>query len=164
MRLQWQCPTCYAELGDRSYAGMLTCPYCGSLLIVNSKEKKFFRVPKDGGWYFFSKINSPGYIKYGNYEEHYAYVNRWYLLKDGSIYAKDYSPERKIGKCEILDEGKVEYIWGELPFVAPPKSVIKTAICEDGLMKIFPKGSIFFLKVEEEIPDVLVKILQGGCI
>ncbi len=162
MRLEWQCPTCYAELGDRSYARMLTCPYCGSLLIVNSEKKKFFRVPKDGGWYYFSKVESPGYIRYGRYEEHYAYVDKWYLLKNGEIYAMDDSQTIDFEDCKMLDEGEVKYIWGELPFIAPPKSVIKTAICENGLMKIFPRERIFFLKSKEKIPDVLMKILQAG--
>ena len=160
MRLPWQCPTCYAELGDKSYAKMLTCPYCGSLLIVNAKDKKFYRVPKENGWYYFSKVNSPGYIRFGNYEEHYKYDKnnkKWYLLKNGEVYELKGELENLDGK--IMEEGKVDYIWGEFPFVAPPGSVLKTALKGDKIIKISSRAILLFLKSDKEVSDIFPKIL-----
>ncbi len=159
MRLPWQCPTCYAELGDKSYAAMLTCPYCGSLLIVNSKDKKFYRVPKDRGWYYFSKKDSPGYIKFGDFEEHYRYFEgRWYLLKENELYEMK---SRVRESCEsIVEEGKVEYLWGEFPFVAPPQSVIKTAICDDELYKVTSRIIILFFKSTKKPKDIFPELFK----
>ncbi len=158
MRLPWQCPTCYAELGDRSYAKMLTCPYCGSLLIVNAKEKKFFRVPKEGSWYYFSKVNSPGYIRFGNYEEHYKYQNgKWYLLKGRDLYVMDNKSMDLKG--DIIEEGEVNYVWGEFPFVAPPGSILKTAIYENKIIKIAPRSTLIFLKSEKEISNIFPELI-----
>jgi DNA-directed RNA polymerase subunit RPC12/RpoP len=161
MRLPWQCPTCYAELGDKSYAKMLTCPYCGSLLLVDHKNKKFLRVPKkNGSWHYFSKVPSPGYIKFGEYEEHYFhYRENWYLLKEEQLYIMDKEIPKK--GYAIEERGVVEYIWGEFPFVAPPGSEIMTAYFKDGIIKIFSRVSILFLKSDEEIPDEIMKIFQG---
>jgi len=161
MRLPWQCPTCYAELGDKSYARMLTCPYCGSLLLVDSENRKFLRVPKkDGSWYYFPKVSSPGYLKFGDYEEHYFYYNKkWYLLKEGKLYIMNKELQKK--DYPVDEIGIVDRIWGEFPFVAPPGSRVKTAYCEEGLIKIFSRVSILFLQSHEEIPDAIMKILQG---
>ncbi|ADD08747.1 zinc ribbon domain-containing protein [Candidatus Aciduliprofundum boonei] len=160
MRLAWQCPTCYAELGDKSYAKMLTCPYCGSLLIVNAKDKKFYRVPKENGWYYFRKANSPGYIRFGNYEEHYKYDKndkKWYLLKNGKVF--ELSGKLKSFGKSIVEEGEVSYVWGEFPFVAPPKSTLKTAIEEDKIIKISSRAILLFLESNKEASDIFPEIL-----
>jgi len=158
MRLTWQCPTCYAQLGDRSYARMLTCPYCGSLLIVNPEEKKFYRVPKGKGWYYFSKIDSPGYIKFGEYEEHYKYEREsWYLLKDGDIY--QLQGEFPL-EGEIMEEGEVSFIWGEIPFVAPPGSILKTAKSKNKIYKIASRITLLFLKSEKKVSDIFSEIIE----
>ncbi len=160
MRLPWQCPTCYAELGDKSYAKMLTCPYCGSLLIVNGKNKKFFRVPRGRGWYYFSKIPMPGYIKFGEYEEAYVYKEeKWFLVRDDGVYEMQGIAHEFEGK--MVEVGKVKYIWGEIPFVAPPESVVKTAKNGYILAKIAPRETLLFIKSEEKFPDISVKLLQG---
>ena len=157
MRLPCQCPTCYAELEDKSYAKMLTCPYCGSLLIVDAKHKKFYRVPKENGWYYFSKVNSPGYIRFGDYEEHYKYDKKWYLLKNGEVYELKEELENFEGK--IIEEGKVEYIWGEFPFVAPPRSMLKTAIEGNKLIKLSSRVILLFLKSDKRVSDIFPEII-----
>jgi len=158
MRLPWQCPTCYAELGDKSYAEMLTCPYCGTLLIVDAYHKKFLRVPKNGGWYYFSEINSPGYIKFGEYEEHYRYYQgKWYLLKDGILY--ELKGESRY-KGYIIEEGKVTYIWGEIPFIAPPGIVLKTAVHKDLLLKITSRVVLLFLQSPQKSRDIFPEVLE----
>ncbi len=160
MRLAWQCPTCYAELGDKSYAKMLTCPYCGSLLIVNAKDKKFYRVPKGSGWYYFRKVNSPGYIRFGNYEEHYKYDKndkKWYLFKNGKVY--ELSGKLKSFGEKIVEEGEVNCVWGEFPFVAPPGSVLKTAMEENKIIRISSRAILIFLESDKEASDIFPEIL-----
>ncbi len=156
MRLPWQCPTCYAELGDRSHAQMLTCPYCGSLLIVDSSHRKFLRVPKDGRWYYFPR-GEEGLIVYGDFKERYIFRDRWYLIRD-EIYVLEGETDDG-GK--VLEEGEVNYLWGEFPFVAPPGSVVRTLEHPEGLVKEYPGKRLLFLKPSEEIPDPVVEILQG---
>ena len=148
MRLPWQCPTCYAEIGDKRHAKMLTCPYCGSLLIVH-KDMKFLRVPKESGWYYFPR-GEEGEIVYGEHRERYVYRDTWYLIKNGEVYRMEEGED----EGEILDEGEVSYLWGEFPFVAPPGSVVKSLAVENGILKVFPREKILFLKVSEEIPDL----------
>lgn len=158
MRLPWQCPTCYAELGDKRYAKMLTCPYCGSLLIVNPSKKGFYRVPKERGWYYFSRISPYGYIKFGQFEEYYRYFNgRWYMLKDDRVYILT---EEKSEIMEITEEGKVSYIWGELPILAPPESILKTGITEKGVVKISSQGSIFFFDCREKAKNIFPELFK----
>lgn len=155
MRLPWQCPTCYAELGDRSYAKMLTCPYCGSLLIVEREKRKFLRVPKDSLWHYFPK-GEEGLVIYGEHSERYLHLDHWLLVKDGNVY-------RMVGETneegEKVDEGEVVYLWGEFPFVAPPGSKISTEKIEGGLIKVYPRERVLFLQIKEEIPDSVVKLL-----
>ncbi len=161
MRLDWQCPTCFAELGDKSHAKMLTCPYCGSLLIVDAEKKKFYRVPRGKGWYYFSKVNVPGYIQFGEHREIYTYrQGKWFLIRQDGIYIL--ISESENCDAEVVEEGKVTYIWGELPFVAPPESVLKTAICKNGLVKIAPREKLIFLKSAKKFPDIPVELLQGA--
>ena len=158
MRLPWQCPTCYAELGDKKYAKMLTCPYCGSLLIVNPSKKGFYRVPKEKGWYYFSKISPYGYIRFGEFEEYYRYLNgKWYLLKNFSLYVLS---EEKDKIMEIIEEGEVNYIWGELPIVAPPESVLKTAKNDKGLVKISSREKLFFLYSGEKPENIFPELFK----
>ncbi len=147
MRLDWQCPTCFAELGDKSHARMLTCPYCGSLLIVKSDKKEFYLVKKDVGWYFFKKkdiCDFSGYLKFGGHEEYYRYENgEWYLKKDNDLYILTSKIDCK--GASLIDEGKVEYIWGELPVIAPPRSVIRDFKDENFLCREV-SGKIYIFK------------------
>ncbi len=152
MRLDWQCPVCFAELGDKSHARMLTCPYCGSLLIVKPRKKEFYLVKRKIGWYYFKKKeigNFSGYLKYGEHEEYYKFRNgEWYLKKNDWTY-------RLIGErnCDIfspLEEGKVEYIWGELPIVAPPESIMKNFGNGNTLCKSVSGKTYLFEKIENK--------------
>ncbi len=153
MRKPWQCPTCYAELGDKGYAKMLTCPYCGSLLIVDRKRKKFLRVNAEKGWVWFKKMDHYGTIVTDNGEERYFYAhNSWYLVFQGDTYSIclcEKFQDRNFNEKDA-SESRVLYIWGEFPFIAPPNSKIKTIKLEDALIKKFPDETLCFFKVSEK--------------
>ncbi len=153
MRKPWQCPTCYAELGDKRFAKMLTCPYCGSLLIVDQARKKFLRVNAEKGWVWFKKMDYYGIIVTDDGEERYFYShNNWYLVFQGDTYSL--SSCEKFQEIPLdeknVSESRVLYIWGEFPFIAPPTSKIKTIKLGDTLIKKFTDETLCFFKVSEK--------------
>ncbi len=150
MRLGWQCPTCFAELGDKTHARVLTCPFCGSLLIVDKKKKKFYLAKKDRGWYFFPKKylgENTGYLRFGEHEEYYNYKNgEWYLIKGN----KKYKLEKEFCECngKVIEKGEINYIWGELPILAIPEMELQTIECNEGICKKSSKGEYFFISIQ----------------
>ncbi len=146
MRLGWQCPTCFAELGDKSHAKTLTCPFCGSLLIVDPEKKKFYLAKNEQGWYYFPKKylgGNSGYLKFGEHEEYYRYSDgKWYLIRG----EKEYIFEGETCDCEGKkeEEGEINYIWGDLPLIAIPGMLIEIHQCEEGVCIKSSKGNYFF--------------------
>ena len=126
MRLKWQCPTCFAELGDKSYAKMSVCPYCGSLLIVDKERKKFYLAKHESGWYFFRKKyigEYAGYVKLSDMEI-------YFLSKDGAWSATIEGKKYKIIEIENckqpeLESMELEEIWGDVPILLMPNMDIK---------------------------------------
>ncbi len=149
MRLGWQCPTCFAELGNREHAKVITCPFCGSLLVVDTSKKKFYLVKNENSWYYFPKKyigSNSGYLKFGEHEIYFSRINeKWMAEFQGVKYGMD---EETCATCENGEfVGDVEYIWGELPILALPKMKIQMCIENDELCIIGSRGSYLFRKV-----------------
>ena len=145
MRLKWQCPICYAQLNVLPEARMLTCPYCGALLRVGNRAN-FYLIKKEVGWYYFPQkdiTEFSGYIKYGENEEYYRYSRgKWYLIKDDRAYEMIIDENIKCDSLPFLGEGKMEYMWGQIPVLAPPGSLIRNygndkTICKSISDKIY---------------------------
>ncbi len=149
MRFSWQCPTCAAQIGNETHARMLTCPFCGSLLIADEEKKKFYLVKNEDSWYFFPKKylgDNTGYIRCENGEEYYLHENgKWYLLHEGDRYLLTGEQDCKEGEKHYED--KVVELWGALPIVAPPGTVVKTTISDEIICKRTKKSIYVFEKV-----------------
>jgi len=130
MRLSWQCPTCFAELGDKSHAKLSVCPYCGSLLVVDKARKKFYLAKHESGWYFFRKkyIGSyDGYAKLSDMELYFSYRDGvWSATIDGREYRIE-----ELDKCESYEERvELEELWGDVPILLMPGMEIMIKISE----------------------------------
>ncbi|NPA75913.1 MAG: hypothetical protein GXO25_07545 [Euryarchaeota archaeon] len=143
MRFEWQCPTCAAQIGNEKNASMLTCPFCGSLLISDFEQNKFYLVKKENGWYFFPKKyigEHDGYIKYGEEEDYYTYrEDAWYVIHRG-IWYKLVNEDVEIDTKEC--RGEVKEIWGALPIVAPPGTELKV-FKEERTLRITTKKKVY---------------------
>ena len=146
MRLEWQCPICYAQIGDKSYARMITCPFCGTLLIVDSEKMKFYPVKKEKGWYYFPKVylrGYDGYLKLDDMELFFKYSDgKWILhIDDGNYEMRDMDLN-----CDHA-EMNVEHVWGDLPLIATPEQRISLGRCPDGVVLRTSKGKYAFVKI-----------------
>ncbi len=153
MRLSWQCPVCFGQIDTKNKSKMLTCPFCGALLIADSAEKKFYLVKKKKDWYFFSKKylgEYNGYIRFGEYEDFYVYYgDKWYLVKNGEKYVMN---GNKIDEFEIegmkeIEKGKVSYIWGHTPIIALPETKLITLQSNEEICKLTNENAYLFTKV-----------------
>lgn len=147
MRLEWQCPICYAQIGDKSHARMVTCPFCGTLLIVDSKNKKFYPVKKGRGWYYFPRIYLKGYdgiVKLGDSDLLFKYVNgQWHLHFGNGIYNLVNRQE----ECKYGDEKDVVEIWGDISMIIVPEQSVKIGYWREGICVKTSKESYTFLKI-----------------
>ncbi len=147
MRLNWQCPICYAEIGDKSHAEMITCPYCGTLLIVDKEKKKFYPVKRERGWHYFPKIflrGYDGYIKLGDEEFFFRFTSgKWYLHRGNEIY----EPVDEKMNCIYNVEASIEGVWGDIPLLATPEQKIFIGFCEGGMGIKTSKGEYVFMKI-----------------
>ncbi len=147
MRLKWQCPICYAEIGDKGHAEMITCPYCGTLLIVDSENKKFYPVKRGRGWHYFPKVYLRGYdghIKLGGEEFFFRYTSeKWYLHLGNEIYEL----VNKKMNCIYNVETSIGAVWGDIPLLATPEQKIFLGFCEGGLAIKTGKKEYRFMKI-----------------
>ncbi len=149
MRFPWQCPTCYAQLDDKSRAKVSVCPYCGSVLVVDAEKKKFYPAKRrDGRWYYFPRVNigeRTGYLKFGNTELFFLLdEDEWYICMDGSLYHLEEGEECKSTSVYSADVG---HIWGDIPILALPEMQVEMNICEEGILLKTSKDHAFFRRV-----------------
>ena len=149
MRFPWQCPTCYAQLDEKSRAKVSVCPYCGSVLVVDAEKKKFYLAKrKDGKWYYFPRVDigeRTGYLKFGNTELFFLLdEDEWYLCMDGALYHLEGE-----GNCMATGvyPGEVERIWGDIPILALPDMRIEMETCTEGILLKTSRDSAFFRRV-----------------
>ncbi len=142
MRLGWQCPTCFAELGDKSDSAMCVCPFCGSLLIVDKEKEKFYLAKKDNGWYFFRKKylgDNDGYAKLSTMEILFRRENGlWTAEIEGERYMIGQSSE-DCGE-ESSKIVRVEELWGDIPILLMPGMEIRIS-CGDKIKICTSRGS-----------------------
>ncbi len=106
------CPTCFAPLYPRKTTKVMTCKYCGSLLIL--RNGRGYTVKKDDGWYWFSsqklREGISGIVITDKHTVEFG--------ENGEIYVD--------GSAEIPENlGIVKYIWGEIPVMAVPGKVLE---------------------------------------
>ncbi len=145
MRFPWQCPTCAAQLDNSIGAKMLTCPFCGSLLIADMEREKFYLVKNENSWYYFPKKylhGNTGYIGYENGEEYYLYDGEWFLTQEERYRLIDENAD--CSGFEEISRDVVNYIWGSLPIIAPPGTEVITLKKDNLLCKRTKKHSYLF--------------------
>ena len=106
------CPSCFAPLYPRKTTKVMTCRYCGTLLVI--REGKGHKVKKGDVWYWFSSTELRdgviGVVKTSEHTVEFAEDGK--MIVDGT--------EKNSGEF-----GVVEYIWGEVPVMAVPKKILE---------------------------------------
>ena len=147
MRLDWQCPICFAQIGDKSHAKMTTCPFCGTLLIVDSQRKKFYPVKKEKGWHYFPHIYLKGHdgiLRLKNHDLFFKYVNgEWHLHFENEIYKL----VDQLEECRNGEEEDVVGIWGDLPVIVTPEQKVSIGYWKGGICLKISNESYTFMKI-----------------
>ncbi len=149
MRFPWQCPTCFAQLDDKHLAKVVVCPYCGSLLVVDSEKKKFYLAKHENGWYYFTKVplgERTGYLRFADHEIFFILDGeKWLICYDGKIgeMIEEVPPESE--NCEgVRKDGEVQHIWGDLPILALPGMIIEMCENHDKIVLKSSRGAYIF--------------------
>lgn len=118
------CRACLAPLRPRHFTKIMTCPYCGALLIISGGKTFTVRKRDSRGWFWFNSTplreGVVGIVKTTSHTIEFS--DNGTILVDGIEMSQE-SLKKNLGK--------VIYIWGEIPLIVKPYEDLEELYCKE---------------------------------